>query len=179
MKILLPFIGLFLCLNVATSQSINADQHNSQVARDWFRMELVLIKTTTGFTPPVAARAIGYSGLTLFQAVEAGIPEYGSLENVLPLAPDFANADSAVEYHWPAVANNAMALVIDSLFGNASAAYKDSIHNLRDLWNGLFQVQLSTQVYNNSKALGEQIAKDIFDYSRTDGGHQGYLTNTS
>ena len=52
-----------------------------------------------------------------------------------------------------------------------------TLHNLRDSLNAVYQAQTSPAIYANSVAFGQAVANDIFNFSRTDGGHKGYTTN--
>lgn len=176
-NILLACLLLLLSLNMR-AQSVSADQYPSDVARDWFKTELYLIKTVSGNTPPVASRSLGYSGLTLYESIVSGIPDYLSLESSLDGSPSFTDVDPAKTYHWPTVANNALATVIDSLFANATQAKKDTIHAHKNMWNALYQGSIDSAVFADSKAYGQQLGWDVFDYSKTDGGYKCYLSNT-
>ncbi len=177
-NILLACLLLLLSLNMH-AQSVPADQYPSAVAQDWFNTELYLIKTVAGNTPPVAARSIGYSGLALFESIVSGIPDYSSLQDTLPDNPVFSNVDPLKEYHWPTVANNALATVIDSLFANATQAKKDTIHAHKDMWNALYSGSIDSTIFADSKAYGELLGWEIFDYSKGDGGYESYLSNTN
>ena len=42
---------------------------DSKIAHEWFALQSDLIKNTSGFSGPVAARSFGYAGITLYQAV--------------------------------------------------------------------------------------------------------------
>ena len=55
-----------------------ANSFSSAVADKWFDLERDMVWTTPGFTPPVVARAFGYTSLTLYEAVRPGIPGSGS-----------------------------------------------------------------------------------------------------
>jgi hypothetical protein len=170
-KIYLVF-ATFCVFGSAFSQ--DAYSYDSDVARDWFDKELYLIKNGAGFTPPVASRALGYSGLALYEALVGGMPDRLSLETQLP-GLSVTDAAPGTSYHWPTVANNCMAAIIDSLWGNASQALQDSIHVLRDSYNNMY---MSLTDYAVSKALGEAVALDVYNWSMNDGGHQGYLATT-
>lgn len=178
MKNILLTFSVIINLNFVNAQSLSADQYDSKVPRTWFSLELYLVKTGMGFTPPVASRAFGYTGLTAYQAVYKGIDHKASLSSHLAQAPSITEPADGMEYDWRIVQNNALADIIDSLFGNASITQKDSIHFVKNAFNAQFSSLVSTTVYDNSKALGEQIAKDVFAYSKSDGGHKGYLRNT-
>ena len=56
-----------------------ADEFDAEVAADWFDLSLQLVKTTGGYSPPVASRAFGYAGLTLYEALVPGMDGYRSL----------------------------------------------------------------------------------------------------
>lgn len=156
----------------------DAATYDAFVATRYFNLELQLIKTTAGFSPPVASRALGYSGLALYESVVPGIPTYQSGDGIINgLGPGAITDPGSGPYHWPTVANNALGLIIDSLFGNASATNKLLIRNLKDSFNLAFQGQILVGTYANSVAFGQAIGTDVYNFSKTDGGHQGYLTN--
>ena len=64
------FVNLLLSLTLLTAttlthvQSVNAAPADALVATAWFTFYPQLLQNTEGFTPPVAARAIGYAGVT-------------------------------------------------------------------------------------------------------------------
>jgi len=47
------------------------------------QLALQLVRQTFGYSPPVAARAFGYIGVTLYEAVVPGMPDYQSLAGQL------------------------------------------------------------------------------------------------
>lgn len=172
------YICIFLLLvttNVLYAQ--NAAQYPSDVAVKYYQLSLTLIKTTPGFSPPVASRALGYTGLALYEAIVPGIPTYQSADGILNGLGPNAVTDPLGSYHYPTVANNALALIIDSLYANTGAINKATLHNLRDSLNAVYQTQTSPAVYANSLAFGQAVANDIFNFSLTDGGHEGYNSN--
>jgi hypothetical protein len=50
----------------------NASAYDAEVPTAWFDLALVLVRTTPGFSPPVASRAFGYAGVALYEAVAPG-----------------------------------------------------------------------------------------------------------
>ncbi len=175
MKSILLVSLLFLC-SFLTAQS-DANTYDSSVPNHYYDFSLKLVKETPGFTPPVVARAYGFIGLALYEAVAPGIPTHTSTQGIMYELTDVTLPDQGAEYHWPTVANNAMATILDSLFRTMTQVNKDSLATIRTNYNTLFQAQVSTQVFNDSKAFGEAIALDIFDYSRLDGGHNSFASN--
>ncbi len=175
MKKLIPFLLLFI--NFSLQAQSDANTYDASIANHYFEFSLKLVKETPGFTPPVAARAFGYMGLTLYESVVPGIPSHITTRGVMFGLTDVTLPEQGVDYHWPTVANNALAMIVDSLFRTASAANKDSLLQIKSYYNDLFASQISAQVFNDSKAFGEAIGTDILDYSRTDGAHDAFAHN--
>ena len=167
----------FLTASFFSAYAQDADTYNADVPNHYFSYTLKLTKEGTGFTPPVASRAFGFTGLALYEAVVAGIPSMTSTVGAIPEFTNLTPPDGNANYHWPTVANNALASVIDSLWENASQINNDSLHDIRDYYNTLFEGQISAQDYADSKAYGEAIGNDVFQFSKTDGGHQSYDSN--
>ncbi len=80
--------------------------------------------------------------------------------------------------HWSASANAAMAFILKNLFASTSDANKSTIDSLESVFNTQFQDE-STQIVSESAEYGRKIAKHIFEWSKTDGGHEAYLKATS
>jgi Secretion system C-terminal sorting domain/PAP2 superfamily len=171
---------LTLLLTTLFISGLNAQQTNSfssEIPHTYFSFVLKLTKETPGFTPPVASRAFGYTGLALYESVVEGIPSKVSMVNKIAQFQSITSADPTVQYHWPTVANNALAGIIDSLWANASQSNKDSLLAIKDAYNTIFQTQVSATIYADSKTYGESIASDIFQYSKSDGAHEAFNSN--
>lgn len=173
----LLLLSYILSFTHLSSQSVSAEKFDSRIPQQWFNLELYLIKNGTGFSPPVASRALAYTGIALYHAVYKGIPGYQSIEVALPGSPVFTNSAPGLTYDWRIVANNAMADIIDSLYGNAIPTQKDSIHAVKNSLNSELQLLVASEVYTDSKTLGERIAAEVYYYSKSDGGHKSYLSN--
>ncbi|MFB6456170.1 vanadium-dependent haloperoxidase [Chitinophaga sp. Hz27] len=143
----------------------------------WYQLELKLIKETPGFTPPIAARAIAYTGITLHEAVlgnsRYAVSLVGQL-NGLQSVPPYNRQQT---YSWPVVANSAMAQIIRSLFPNASAANQQLIAQLESTNQQAYTDSCSTTIITRSVAYGKQVADSIYQWSASDGGKDGYLNN--
>jgi hypothetical protein len=78
-------------------------------------LALDLVRTTPGFSPPVASRAFGYAGVALYQAVVPGISgcrSFAGQLNGLTEAP----RPASLACHWPTVASSALASILRALF---------------------------------------------------------------
>jgi hypothetical protein len=153
-----------------------ASAYGAEVPVAWFDLALELVRTTPGFSPPVASRAFGYAGVALYEAVVPGMPEGRSLAgrlNELTRVPP--PADRA--YHWPTVANSALASILRSLFPTTSVANSAAIDDLELRFSGQARAVLPLGVYRRSLARGAEVARHVFDWSTTDGGHEAFLRN--
>lgn len=137
-----------------------------------------MIKQTPGFSPPVASRAIGYSGITLYESVVSGMPEYRSLDGQLNGLGSLPRINPDVVYHWPTCANTALAFITRKLFSNASQQNLASLDSLESAFNSTFHAEISDDVYNRSVDFGREIATSIYNWSTSDGGHEGQFHNT-
>jgi hypothetical protein len=154
-------------------------QASANVAQDWFLLSLQLAQQTPGFSPPVAARALAYMGLALYESVVPGMPGYQSLAGQLNELDSLPWAQPDEPLHWPTVANAALATMVRMMFPTASAENKGRIDLLeRSLplkYPQDFEAQQrSPEVINRSESFGKLMAMAIMTWARTDGGHEGW-----
>ncbi len=153
-----------------------AADFDSLVATSWYRLVLDLVQATPGFTPPVASRTFGYLGVTLYEALVPGMPDSqslaGQLNELTPLPPPHDHA-----YHWPTVANSALAASARLFFPTASNANKAAMDALESSFTNMIAPGVPPGIVKRSVKRGQVAAAHIFDWSTSDGGHAGYLTN--
>jgi hypothetical protein len=153
-----------------------ASEHRADVSVAWFDLSLDLVRTTAGYSPPVAARALAYLGLTLYESVVAGLPGFRSLSGQIPglVAPNATRAGRRL--HWPTSANAALAAATRSLFATTSA----SNHAAIDALEASFRpVGGPSGLVDASISWGKETAAAVLAAARTDGGHDGHLRNFS
>lgn len=168
---------LFTSLSSVLSQSTAASDYPADVAYAWFDLQLDLVRDTPGFSPPVASRAFGYTGVALYEALVGGMPAHQSLAGQLNGLTDVPPPASDVKFHWGIVANSALAEITRLLFPTASEDYQAAINALYDEWAARYQSETDTEVFDRSVMHGQAVAKAVFDWSMSDGGHEGYLHN--
>ena len=154
--------------------SLATDAYPADVATKWADLELKLVKNGTGFTPPVASRAMGYAGVALYEAVVPGMPAYQSLGGQLTNLSTLPQPEAGQRYNWAVAANAAEALILKSLFGNATPTQRTTLDSLEAALNQPFR---TAEEFDRSVRYGRQVAQAVFNWSRTDGGHEGYLSN--
>lgn len=158
--------------------SNGAKKYSADVAIQWINLQQTLVKTTPGFDPLVTARSFSFSGLALYESIVMGMPGYNSVA-----APRMNINLNGIHKHptiyWPASANAAMAYMLKNLFANTSAANMTKIDSLESAFTVQFQQMTQTSILNQSAEYGKTIATKIFEWSKTDGGHEAYLSATN
>jgi len=151
-----------------------ADELEADVATAWFDLALVLVRQTSGFSPPVAARAFGYAGVALYEALVPGMPGFRSLGGALAGLDALPAAGRNRAYDWGTVANAALATILHGLFPAGQAA---AIRALHARLEASLQRTLPPGVFERSVRRGRDIGTAVFEWSKGDGGHEGYLRN--
>lgn len=158
---------------------LDASDYSSDVILSWIELTLKLTEETPGYTPPVAARVYGYSGLALYESVRKGMQGYKSLEGQLTdfhvgTIPDI---DENLEYHWGAVANATLAVFLKSTFNTTSDSNKFLMNDLEEQFVSRFRTEASDAIIDRSIAYGESVGIAVHTYQNTDGQSQCYETN--
>jgi PAP2 superfamily/Secretion system C-terminal sorting domain len=174
MKTSLLFLSILIGISVANAQT--AFDENANVPHKYYELSLKLIKETPGFTPPVASRALGYTGLCLYESVVHGMPNFQSLVGDLPDFNAMPQPENA-PYSWSVVANNALAFLLDSLYDNKTLDNKVLLYAARTDLNTALQAQLPADVFARSVQFGEAVGLSIFEYSKTESGYRGQYKN--
>ena len=160
----------------------SAKKYSPDVAIAWMNLHMRLTRTTPGFNSVVTGRSFGYAGLALYESIVPGIRDGRSIVSQMSdagsLGYQLAKKDN-VSYYWPASANAAMALITKSLFGNTSPANIATIDSLEMAFHTQFQTQARPNELELSEAFGRLVADAIFQWSKTDGGHEAYAHVTS
>lgn len=154
-------------------------EYEAQIAYDWIDLQLVLAKKTPGFTPPVAARAYGYTGLGLYEAMRYGMEGFRSMAGQVNAfsASDMPEAETSKPHHWGLVANATLATLMRGLYPNTTDSLKTAITALESEYNTTFAEEAKDKVYERSVELGTNVANAVLDYAASDGQSQAYLTN--
>jgi hypothetical protein len=165
---LLLMVALFVGANgLADAAGQSAYKYDSEVPASWYFLLYDRVKAEN-LSPPVAARVFGATGVTLYQAVQGGMHRHLSLVgqlNQLDLLPE-AEHDS--QYHWPSVANAALAEVLRNLFAgkpNSIAAFD----NLEAQFVTSFASLAKASVLRLSSDLGHAVGDAVAAWIAGDG----------
>ena len=179
------FVRFSIWLLICTLLTASCQDHQlpttpvlaADVAHAWMQMQIRLTLSTTGYNSVVSDRSFGYAGITMYEAVLPGIVGSTSLLSQIG-GSSLTPSQPADQYYWPESLNAAMASVTRQFFESTSAANLKSIDSLETVYKIQFQAATSTDKLTNAETYGRQVANAIFEWSKTDGGHQGYKNVT-
>jgi hypothetical protein len=146
-----------------------ADAYPSDVASVWFDKLYDVIKSEAT-APPVASRIYGVTAVALYEAMAPGSLENRSLVgqlNDLTGVPQPRNNDK--KYHWPTVANAALARTIRGIFTSLKSENLYDINVLEAHFNAQFQGQLKKSDFDRSVEQGQAVAHAILAWAAADG----------
>ena len=174
----LTIIGLFLgivSMNSCKEKIIISDQ---DLTIKWADMTLFITKNTPANTPTYSSRCLGYIGLTMYESVVNGYPNYQSLSGQLAGLDSLPKPENGQKYDFRLSLNAAQSSILKNIYNQTSDKNKLKIDSLENSIKEYYTQK------NNDKALtdrsikyGQAIALRIFEWSKKDGGHRGYLKN--
>ena len=144
------------------------------VAQKWQDLQNRFLRTPTTTNPfgRHGHRWFAYSGIALYESVVGGMPGYQSLDDQLTDMPDMPTTEPGKAYHWPTVANAALAYMNKHFFTLAfiSAANVASMDSLENALNNQYEAEINNAAtFQRSKNLGIDVATRIYNWSTTDG----------
>ncbi len=154
-----------------------ASDYDAAVVTEWFDLIKTLTTETPGYTPPVAARAFGYTGVALYEAVQNGIPEKSSLSGKLTDFTITHDYDEKDKCHWPTVAHLVLAEMTKHFYASTSAERMQAVLALEDKYIVAFSESIPTSIYERSVELGKATAFQVIAWSESDGGKNCHLNN--
>ncbi len=154
-----------------------AESFDADVATAWYDLTLRLIRQTPGYSPPVASRALAYTGVSLFESLVPGIADGRSLVGQVRGLTELPTAGRNAAYDWSIVANNTLASIARSLFPTASVGNRAAIDALEAEILAGARHGVPLGVVQRSVDRGRQVAAAVFELSTTDGGHEAFADN--
>ncbi|MBO0933993.1 vanadium-dependent haloperoxidase [Fibrella aquatilis] len=177
MKHLLLCSLLAVLLGAGCSAPKKPPLTDSDVATAWADMTLRLTKTTPANTPTYASRCLGYIGLTMYESVVPGYPAYRSLEGQLNGLDSLPKPETGKPYNWVLALNAGQAYILQHIYNQTSDENKHRVDSLAQVVADQFAEDVDKEIITQSVEFGQAVAERVFAWSKTDGGHRGYLKN--
>lgn len=173
-------LGLLVTACKDKPQTVPAEQnlvsnYDYKVVHGWNELFLEIERYAAGYRPAAAPRALAYLGFSAYESTVSGMPEYQSLANLYS-GLSIPQVQDGAEYHWPTVVNASYAYLMAKFFPNASPDRFAKIATLENSNNAQYQSEVSAEVFQRSQAHGRAVAAAVWEWSKTDGGHDYYLT---
>jgi hypothetical protein len=148
------------------------------VADKWAEMTLNHLKVQQLKTPTYVSRSLGYIGLTMYETVVNGSVVYQSVAPQLNGLGTLPKPEKDKLYDWETSLNAGQAYIIKQMWQHAMAIDNKRLDSLESaIYAERNKAVTDTATLGRSKRYGLSIAKVIYEWSKTDGGHLGYLTN--
>ncbi len=172
MKLINLIFGLTLLMMACKPTTPPSDY---LLAKQWVDMATFITKNTPANTPTYASRCLGYIGLTMYESVVNGYPEYQTLAGQLQGLETLPKPVNLDKMSWPLVYNASTAQIIRNIYNQTSDENRQKIDSLESL----ILLQYGGDIKENRAEIeyGKSVANAIFEWSKTDGGHRAYLHN--
>jgi Domain of unknown function DUF11/Secretion system C-terminal sorting domain/PAP2 superfamily/HYR domain len=162
---------LFFGSSPLDGQNTPASAFDSKIVREWNTLFLDLERFAPGFRPCPAGTAAGYLGLSLYEAIVPGIPDFQSqsvhLSGLNLPAPPAAN----LAIHWPSAANESYAYIMTRFFGYLSTSQPANfakIENLRLNWKSKLATTAAAAAITAGENRGKTVAQAVWNWLETD-----------
>lgn len=161
---------------VSATNSAHLD--NNDVYVRWNTLFMDIDRYAKGYRPGPAPRALAYMGFAAYEAILPGIPENNSLAN-LYVGLSIPEAETDVEYYWPAVVNECYYTMMQRYFFHMQNEYAQLFGKIELLRNELrteYRKQISADLLDRSAKRGQDVGLAVYEWSATDANsHNGFL----
>lgn len=168
-------ISIFILIVTGCTSNKTPLFTEQDVATAWTDLTLYITQFTPANSPTYASRCVGYIGLTMYESVVHGYPEYQSVTNQLNDLPPLPQPEADAPYNWILSLNAAQATILRRVYNQTSDENKAKIDSLESVFYKAFSSNKT--IDERSTAYGKSVAEAIFEWSKTDGGHRAYLRN--
>jgi PAP2 superfamily len=144
-----------------------AATYNATVPNCWIKEFAILERWITVYRPTGAARALAYINMAAYETVLPAMPNFISNQAKCKGLKIPTLEKPIEQYNWNIALNECYAY-LDSSFLYRAGTYCSTIAPLKDSINNLYKPKIATEIYNNSVAWGNAVAKAVWAYSNTD-----------
>lgn len=167
-------LGLFvacsslLLVNTASAQAASIAPQD--VVTGWYRLILELVRHTSNYSPPVAARSFGYIGVSAYEAVAGGSDDMHSLAGQLNGLKALPARERGATYDDAVILNTVMEFSVTRFFDRTGPTGQNVMKKMAKRMDDKVSQGLAPDVVARSRDHGQKLAQAIFDWSATDGG---------
>lgn len=172
--VILFFFLISACKSNKETTPSEINQIEATVAMEWMDNFLEIERYAPGFRPPVAARSLAYINLAAYEAIVPNSVQYKSIaSNFVGLAIPKRETDKI--YNEQAISNEVYYVMMKNFFPHVTDEYRALIETQYKKFD---YSKIAADELTRSKTFAQDVAKAVFDYSKTDAvGNAGYLNN--
>ncbi|WP_317171680.1 vanadium-dependent haloperoxidase [Spirosoma profusum] len=145
------------------------------MATAWADMTLHVVKKAKKNSPTYGSRAIGYLGLTMYETVVYAAPGHRSVARKLSPGLSLPKPKRRKSICWELALNAGQAYMLKALYGYTGRI--KPIDSLKQYIHDRYATGLKPKDVERSEKFGEAVAIAIFEWSKSDGGHEAYQRN--
>lgn len=154
--------------NSALKTNSSSIHLSSQVATDWYKLQLRMILNANPATNgALNAKDFAYIGIGLYESVRPGIKNSVSLSTMLYQMPEMPEIDNS-GYDLEVSTNATMASLVRSLYPWLTSANRASIDSLENVYNEHLSLSVESEKFQRSQEYGRAVATAIYNWSKTD-----------
>ena len=157
------------------SNQKNPTLKSAEIATNWANMTLFIVKNTPKGTPTYNSRALGYMGLTMYESVVNGSKTKKSIASKIGIS--VIQPQKKQQYNWKIALNAAQSNMLKSLFPHTGAVNVKKIDSIEQYYFLSESKTTDVNIANASVLYGRSISESIFDWSKSDGGYEGFKRN--
>jgi len=177
---LLLFLSFFSIQHKAFAHQIDSleiQQNCLDIHHSWLKASFILTKNTVGFTAPVSGRAYSYFSIGMYESSIEFLPELVSVSGQLDGYDRKVWANKNEELNWMLVANAVDYTILSYMYRAMPPSYKKRIDFMNDSILKVFSKKTSGKINHRSLLHGVNIALEIIQWSKLDGGDEGFAHN--
>ncbi|WP_422351373.1 vanadium-dependent haloperoxidase [Flagellimonas sp.] len=160
------------------SCSERKEYSEQDVVLEWAKMATYITQFTPANSPTFASRGFGYIGLTMYESVVHGFENNNSLQGQLNGLDQLPQPENDKAYSWELSLNAGQAQILRQIYLQTSDENKARIDSLeQDIYQSYSDKINDLEIVERSVSYGKEVANAIFEWSKSDGGHRGYLYN--
>lgn len=180
MQLRFIFLSLFISITAFGGGKKKGDvQKNSlSIHHTYLKEAFTLTKNTVGFSAPVSGRAYGYLTIGMYETTVDLLPELVSLEG--QLNGYSRTIDSSVmidKMSWELAVNQSNYDLLRYLYRGMPPSNQKRLESIYDSIAERYSKCTSKKIRMSSQNYGATITSGVLDWSKTDGGDDGYLNN--
>ncbi|MCP9767294.1 phosphatase PAP2 family protein [Lacihabitans sp. LS3-19] len=149
---------------------------SNEVAQKWGKMTMEYLFVQPLKSPTYVSRSLGYIGLTMYETAVNGSIIYKSIASQLNGLGELPKPETGLKYDWETALNSGQSLILRRMYQHAMADDNARLDSLELAILSERKVAVNdTAVISRSIQYGRAIAENIYEWSKTDGGHLAYL----